>query len=314
MTNSSKRLSLEESYKSIRPSIVALVSRVSPNPDFPEILGTGYIVHEEGIILTCAHVIDVIKILPRIKGAPVDEWPILALMFKQCPEGMVTMPLEVVGVGKPSEWKRGFDYAPKLPDVGLVRVKVSNLPKVTHNTNPDSLIEGKKVAFSGFPMGTDTLRAPGWIQQFTPTLLSGNISAVMPFPCKNPHAFMIGCMTQGGASGSPVFLTNTGEVVGMVYAGLTEMYGFQGRDGFLRYKVPTNLTTAVPAWILIKCYESFMNSKQFKEHSYKKVDFNEMLKKAKVEVKKGKLVNPLKEIKASDLENRLVGMKKGLKK
>jgi len=47
---------LSDTYNEIRHSIVAVASRVSKNPDFPEILGTGFIVHDQGIIFTCGHV------------------------------------------------------------------------------------------------------------------------------------------------------------------------------------------------------------------------------------------------------------------
>lgn len=273
------------SYQRIKPSIVAIISRISSNPDFPEIIGTGFVVDSDGLILTCAHVIDVIKKLPKKKDAPPDEWPIAILAFKQHPEGLISIYMDVVGVGKPAEWKRGFDYAPKLPDVGLIRVNVTNLPPVEISIDQNELVEGKPVAFSGFPMGTDALRAPGWLHQLTATLQSAIIAAVMPFPCVNPHAIMLNTMTQGGASGSPVFSPNNGKVVAMVYGGLNEIYSILGDKGLLSYKVPTNLTTAVSGWILKMCFESFKNSKEYKEHTYSRKDYYKILEEASGKIK-----------------------------
>lgn len=293
---------LINSYQQIKPSIVAIVSRISSNPEFPDIIGTGFIADSDGLILTCNHVIDLIKKLPRRKNASPEEWPIEVLSFKQFPEGLATIPIDVVGIGKPAEWKRGFDYAPDLPDVGLIRVNVKNLPSADILTDGSELIEGKPVAFSGFPMGTDTLRAPGWIHQFTPTLQNAIIAAIMPFPCSNPHAIMLNVMTQGGASGSPVFSSNNGKVIAMVYGGLNETYRILGERGIVSYKVPTNLTIAVTGWILKMFFESFKNSKEYKEHNYTRKDYNDMLEKAAKEVKTGIPFSPLKTIKNSEIE------------
>ena len=62
-------------------------------------------------------------------------------------------------------------------------------------------------------------------------------------------------MIQGGASGSPVFLPDTGAVVGMQYAGLVDIQPTKNRD-FVR--VPTNISHALPAHVLadsMKCLE-----------------------------------------------------------
>src|SRR5260370_8790405 len=90
-----------------------------------------------------------------------------------------------------------------------------------------------------------TLTAPGWIHQVTPTLQRGIISAVLPFTCTTPHAYAINVMVQGGASGSPVFLSESGEVIGVLYAGLNDP-----RVTLLTpdlYTVPTNIRYVVPS-------------------------------------------------------------------
>jgi hypothetical protein len=101
-----------------------------------------------------------------------------------------------------------------------------------------------EIATAGFPMGTDALSAPGWIHQMTPTLQRGIVSAVLPFTCNTPHGFAINVMTQGGASGSPVFYPNTGEVAGVLYGGLFDIGLTKGKD---LYKVPTNISYVVPS-------------------------------------------------------------------
>jgi len=88
------------------------------------------------------------------------------------------------------------------------------------------------------------LTAPGYVHQVTPTLQRGIVSAVLPFSCEYPHAFTINVMTQGGASGSPVFDPVTAEVVGVLYAGLNDIGVTRAKD---EYRLPTNISYVVPA-------------------------------------------------------------------
>jgi len=106
------------------------------------------------------------------------------------------------------------------------------------------LQEGIEVATAGFPMGTEALTAPGWLHQVTPTLQRGIISAVLPFSCSSPHAFTINVMTQGGASGSPVFLPRAGTVIGVLYGGLNDIAETLQKDV---YTVPTSISYVVPS-------------------------------------------------------------------
>jgi len=84
------------------------------------------------------------------------------------------------------------------------------------------LDEGAAIATAGYPMGTRTLTAPGYLNRISPMLQTGIISAVHRFPCAIPHGFTINVMTRGGASGSPVFRPDDGAVIGALYAGLHE--------------------------------------------------------------------------------------------
>jgi hypothetical protein len=100
-------------------------------------------------------------------------------------------------------------------------------------------------------MGIDALMAPGWMHQMTPTLQRGIVSAVLPFPGPTPHGYAVNIMVQGGASGSPVFLSDSGEVVGVLYANLNDTrFAFcraEGAPEQLAYTVPTNISYVVPS-------------------------------------------------------------------
>jgi hypothetical protein len=94
-----------------------------------------------------------------------------------------------------------------------------------------------------------------------PTLQSGIISAVLPFRCEKPHGVMINLMTQGGASGSPVFAPDTGEVVGILYGGLTEQ-GFAA-NAPVEIALPTNFSYFVPAHYIESALDRMRADGQF---------------------------------------------------
>ncbi len=98
-------MGLVESYEKVKPSIVAIVSKIGSDPSFPEIIGTGFIAREDGIIMTCKHVIDLINKLPRPKNMSPDEWPVMILLFRLAAEGMQVIPLSVVGAGLVAKYK-----------------------------------------------------------------------------------------------------------------------------------------------------------------------------------------------------------------
>ncbi len=255
----------QEKYPAFRPSIVAIASRVGRAPDLPEIFGTGFIVREDGLIMTCKHVVDHIPRLPRYKGAPAGQWPAVVIHLHLIPnKGMAIVPLEIVGYATVRIEGMRIYLGTEIPDVSLIRVNTIGLPALSIQGGP--YIEGSTIFLAGFPMGTRTLRAPGWAHQFTPTLQHGIISAVLPFPCDNPHALLLECITEGGASGSPVFSEATGDVMGIVYAGIPELYGVKIGTGTFRYPVPTAHTLAVPGHLLRDVVAGIDSNEEFKRH------------------------------------------------
>lgn len=223
-------MTLIESYSKIKPAIVAFVPKFrpvyhpnDPMPEFPPIFGTGFIV-DDGIVATNDHVVKVIPKLPKPPNCPPDEWPVTCMLWHFIPDkGMATIALDVIGVIRITKMKTGeIYYGPPTPDLAFVHVKMRELPKANVKYDLKEIKEGQEIATAGFPMGTETLMAPGYLHQLTPTLQKGIISAVLPFECEKPHAIMVNVMVQGGASGSPVFLPDTGDVIGILYAGLEE--------------------------------------------------------------------------------------------
>lgn len=249
-------MNFPKKYKKMKSSIVAIASNISTQPDFPDIIGTGFIAHSEGVIITNNHVIEAINKLPRKKDS---NWGAMVIYFQNDPnKGMFSKYLEIEGVSSlsPDPNRKGVHYDDGIPDVGVIFVKAKGLPTIELE-DKFNLQEGDDVFISGFPMGTRTLRAPGWIHQINPTLQRGIVSSLQPFPCKYPHGFTLEIVAQGGSSGSPIFNSKTGKVAGLLYGGMPEIGAL--KDGQL-YKQSTSITLAIPAYIVKSILDKAMSS------------------------------------------------------
>jgi len=234
---------LSDTFDIVRPSVVAFASRlvqtpVGGKPLFPAIIGTGFVVDSDGIVVTNRHVIEALEKLPPHPISGVRS--AIALVWSE-PEAVgegVALPIlmvEIKGYSSITSFRtNGPFYGEDLPDLGFVQLKVRGIPALPLAAEPNTLRQGLEVATAGFPLGTDPLVAYGKVSQLTPLLRRGIVSSVLPFPAPQPHGFTMDIMSQGGASGSPVFLVNTPKVVGIVHAGFDN----------------TNLTFAIPSALL----------------------------------------------------------------
>jgi S1-C subfamily serine protease len=255
---------LRDSYKKVKDSIVAIIrnyeTTYSPDdklPPFPTIIGTGYLVHPDGIVATNRHVLEAVEKLKHPGG---DKWGASCVLLSMHEAGQAELHFEIIGCFKVTV-EHGHNYYgdPKGPDIAFFHIKGKELPFLEYDSDfiPD---EGTEVATAGYPMGTDALMAPGWLHQISPTLNTGIISAVHPFACPTPHGFSINTLTQGGASGSPVFLPETGKVIGTLYAGLNDL---QIHPKFGPYLVPAGHSHIVPAHYSVKFLNVLRGSRPY---------------------------------------------------
>jgi S1-C subfamily serine protease len=217
------------------------------------IIGTGFIVDSDGLIATNAHVVNAIRSIKRPPGLP-GHLPLCHVLFFKSlrEEGVGMLNMSIAGIALIDQFDAsGVYYGPKQgPDIAFVKVKFKGLPALAINTSLQ-IEEGMSVATAGYPMGNAPLTAPGWVHQITPTLQEGIVSAVQPFSCRSPHGYAVNVMIQGGASGSPLFLPDTGEVVGVMYASLVDVEALKlktaNAEQVVPYRIPTNISYAVPS-------------------------------------------------------------------
>ncbi len=252
---------LAETYaKRVRPCLVAFTSKFFDSyatggkpPPFPHIIGTGFVVDSEGWIVTNRHVVEAFADVPaEVLEASGKKPPVMATFFHLVGDELHLPMVQVEDVhffpDVPEDMLTRF--APEAPDLAFVRVNMRGLPAL--QLVQETIAEGMDLATAGFPMGKDALAPRGYLEQLSPTLQKGIVSAVLPFPGTHPHAFVLNVMVRGGASGSPVFVPESGMVAGIVYAGLSD---FESNKELKKYKVPTNLTYVLPAHVIATALE-----------------------------------------------------------
>ena len=269
-------MDLIETYSKIKKSIVAICLNML-DCELPPIIGTGFFIKESGIVLTNKHVIEELaKFAEKIGKADISEVA-MVLYFTTTETATRIAPLCVSRAGKVQWNEEPGKYYGEDPDVGFLELQnVKDCP--TLKIYEGEIQEGQDVCIAGFPMGTRTLKAPGWVHQIGPTLQKGIISAVLPFPCKSPHAILMDIMSQGGSSGSPVFLPESGELIGILYAGLNDHYKLT-QD--IPYKIPTSLSLAVPKKVIQSVLATIEKDANFISED-KKTPLEEWLKKQTV--------------------------------
>ena len=65
-------MSFVTAYRTIKPCVAAVIQTFYPagRPDFPTILGTGFLASRLGLLCTCRHVADAVR---PCRGLPVSE-------------------------------------------------------------------------------------------------------------------------------------------------------------------------------------------------------------------------------------------------
>lgn len=224
-------MSKRDLYERVKRATVAIVMEI-PNrlPKKPfTIVGSGFCIHKEGIIVTCEHVFraffDENAYQELMKDLPEENNPraIEHRHIKQQPQVMflggiqgteIFMP--VVGISD-ATIKQGFDVA------------LFKLPK--HNAFPngyptievadyDELHEMQEIATCGFPLGDGLFDQLGTV---TSSFTTGRISSIIPLagvPASDVKGYQLDLTATNGNSGGPVFSLESGKVFGVLQGGV----------------------------------------------------------------------------------------------
>jgi len=195
----------------------------------PKILGTGFMISEQGHVLTNAHVAIALM-------TPLEYWHTLQLSPRSCVIAYEFIPdkgmAEIKGTIKSVMAVKGKSVVPGgviyggPPDLSVISTGFNKTPflKLADKELPP---EGTEVYFCGFPLGERMFYTEHGREQITSTLQRGIISAHLPFPgIPNPHAFVIDATCNPGNSGSAVINPEDGTVIGVVFAKRTEAFTY----------------------------------------------------------------------------------------
>jgi S1-C subfamily serine protease len=165
------------------------------------------------------------------------------------------LPIPPQGANPP----RGALHYETVPDLALCRVSIEKLDRAGLKELPflpladsSKVREGDEVGTCGFPLGLK-ITDDSFLRQFTPIIRKGVIAAVLPWTgMPNPHAFQLDIHINGRSSGSPLFLAESGDIVGIVFAapmhiGVVTRGNDDGAEEIGTVTLPTGFGFAIPS-------------------------------------------------------------------
>ncbi len=223
-------MSLVDVFRAVRPAVVPVGTRINNNP---YIIGTGFNVDPSGIVITCRHVVNglLLEAVPNLVVPPGERFgrallkthPLFVMFHELQGREIVVEGVPPVVIFGPTKWDAAVIMLPTRPE-GYPALDLAD---------SDEVLEGEGIAACGFPLG---LALEENAISGTATFQGGIISAVLPHPDIGPGhrvCLQLDLTFNPGNSGGPVFLQESGRVVGIAWTRL-------GRES------PTGLSYAVP--------------------------------------------------------------------
>ncbi len=229
--------SLADTLEQVRPSVVSVgtlrpVKRVGTKSPPVRFMGTGFVVGSGEYVITNAHV------LPADLDQENDE---VLVVFSG--RGKQAKPHKVVVVETDA-----------VHDVALLRLQDHRLPALTLST-PGFIREGSEVAFTGFPLGMVLGLYPvtnktivSAITPFVMPALSSNLLTPAQIKRLNTpfEVYQLDAIAYPGNSGSPVYHSDSGEVIGIV----NSVFVKESKEGVLAK--PSAITYAIPVRYILE--------------------------------------------------------------
>lgn len=194
---------LPETTTKIKPSIVAVGSFKQTNSPQFVLRGTGFIVGDGSLVATNAHV---------IPESTDPDGPTLVIQVRS-------------SNGELQLRRAQLTSRDKEHDLAVLRIEGPSLPALTL-ANSDTVREGQSVGFTGFPIGGALGFSPvthrGIVSSITPIALPGgnaqqlNQRLIRQLKSGAFNIFQLDATAYPGNSGSPVFNTESGEVIGVI--------------------------------------------------------------------------------------------------
>ena len=222
------RAELADTIARIKPSIVVVGTYKKTNSPQFALRGTGFVVGNGNQIATNAHVIP--------EGSDPDG-PVLVVQARTNNEEVQLRHAQLI-------------IRDKEHDLAVLKIEGSPLPALTL-TNSDMAQEGQEIGFTGFPIGGALGFSPvthrGIISSITPIALpSGNsqqLNGKLIHKLKGNvfNIFQLDATAYPGNSGSPVFNSQSGEVIGiinMVFIKSTKEAALSNPSG-ISYAIPS---------------------------------------------------------------------------
>lgn len=191
------------------------------------IRGTGFITSKDGKFITCAHV---------YKQIPPNELQYL--------EVSVPGKTDEKGITHYDRYKVKLLKMDEENDLALMQIisEKNNFETIEGFGDSESVKEGDEVVFIGYPLATELLG-----MQFGITMSTNHciISSVKKRGIDGSlHFFMVDTHINNGSSGSPVFLKETGKVIGIASGKISAK--IPAPDGKV-FDIPANMGICRPA-------------------------------------------------------------------
>jgi serine protease Do len=173
--------------KSMSGGVFMLAKKTSNNVEF---LGTGFLVSENGYLLTCSHIINPIDEIVAIKVGELNKFNPMTL------ERVNTFELTLV-------------QNDAINDVALLKFNVDIGAQVPHNIfgNTEKIECGSNIAVIGFPFGNTGLH----LQSITHGIISSKT-----ITASGVKLIQFDCMIHEGNSGSPLIDLQSNQIIGIV--------------------------------------------------------------------------------------------------
>lgn len=218
---------LTQVIEKVRPSVVGVATfEKTRNPSI-SFRGTGFAVGDGSFILTNAHVV------PTIMDAARKESLVI-----------------LVGRGQDAQMREAEKVAQDVThDLALLKIKGDALKALSIGDSAQ-VREGQEYAFTGFPIGTVLGLYPvthrGMISALTPVAIpshnSGQLDEKAIARLRSPfEVFQLDATAYPGNSGSPLYRTDTGAVIGivnMVFVKSTKEHALAEPSG-ISYAIPS---------------------------------------------------------------------------